>query len=76
MGRETACPQRTVPIQEAYLFPVPSQFMHAPRAIERCGKEWSLHAYTRALIEDALAMTGCIDAAIHERTENDHDACL
>jgi hypothetical protein len=49
-------------LSEGYLAPVPSQFLVMPRAMSRCGPEWEVCAYTRALAMDVLAMTGCLDA--------------
>jgi hypothetical protein len=43
--------------------PVPSQFLHAPRAMARSGGGWSAAAYGRALESDVLALAGCLDAA-------------
>jgi hypothetical protein len=48
-----------------YLAPVPSQFMAMPRAMARTGPVgeagFSVLGYVRALADDCLAMTGCID---------------
>ena len=54
-------------LTDRYLAPVPSQFMHLPRAMARAdqiGEErnYSTFGYIRALADDCLAMTGCIDA--------------
>jgi hypothetical protein len=51
-------------LTENYFAPVPSQFQIMPRAIERAGEDgegFSIIGYTRALADDCLAITGCID---------------
>lgn len=45
-------------LTDNYLFPVPSQFMLTPKAMERLELDFSVLGYTRALAYDSIAMTG------------------
>jgi hypothetical protein len=49
-------------LTDNYLAPVPSQFMHMPRAMERAGTTeqsgYSVFGYIRALATDCIAITG------------------
>jgi len=58
-ARASAC------LTDNYLAPVPSQFSIMPRAMARTGPigdhGFSVLGYVRALADDCLAMSGCID---------------